>query len=84
MNVHKVYARNLAKKVKYSLLKKRFEQILKTLREDPSALTDSFEKLQPYEDQKYSRRLNIHCRVVYTVDAHGKGVYICSAWSHYD
>lgn len=88
MSMYKVYVKNSAKKdlkkVKYSSLRKRFEQILVTLKEDPFAPTDSFEKLQPYEEGKYSRRLNIQHRVVYTVDIKEKAVYIWSAWTHYE
>jgi len=71
-------------KLKRSHLQERFEHITATLKQNPYAPTDSFEKLQPPSARFYSRRLNGQHRVVYTVDESTKTVTIYSAWSHYD
>lgn len=88
MSEYKILIKNSAKKdlkkVKYSPLKARFEAILQTLKTDPFKPTDSFEKLYPLAEKKYSRRLNLQHRVVYTVDIDKKEVVIWSAWTHYE
>ncbi|HCX8987710.1 TPA: Txe/YoeB family addiction module toxin, partial [Staphylococcus aureus] len=51
---------------------------------DPYKITQSFEKLEPKYLERYSRRINLQHRVVYTIDDRNKVVLILSAWSHYD
>lgn len=86
--MYKVVIKNSAKvdlkKVKQSNLKKQFEEVIKILKENPYYPNQSFEKLRPYEEKKYSRRLNTQHRVVYKVDEARKIVEIYSAWSHYE
>ena len=88
MNSYEVVIKNSAKKdlekIKYSHLIKNFNEIIQTLKEDPFALTQSFEKLQPRSTQLYSRRINQQHRVVYKVDVIEQRVEIYSAWSHYE
>ena len=85
---YSVLIKNSAKpdlrKVRQSHLKTRFEEIIKTLKEDPFAPTDQFKKLVPYSEGRYSRRLNYQHRVVYKVDEEAKEVHIFSAWTHYE
>ena len=85
---YRVLIKNSAKpdllKVKQSRLAKRFEEIVKTLKENPYAPSDQFEKLVPYSKGRYSRRLNYQHRVVYKVNEDAKEVHIFSAWTHYE
>lgn len=86
--MYKVIIRNSAKpdlkKVKRSNLKNNFLEIVQQLKENPFEDNQSFEKLQPPIAEKYSRRMNVKHRVVYTVDRENKVVKIWSAWSHYE
>ena len=77
-------ARPDLKKLRDSRLRDRFEQIAATLKTDPFAPTDSFEKLHPLGSRLYSRRLNSQHRVVYRIDEAARVVTIYSAWSHYE
>ena len=65
-------------------MKKNFLEVVKQLKENPFEDNQSFKKLQPPIAGKYSRRMNIQHRVVYTVDKENKVVKIWSAWSHYE
>lgn len=88
MTNYKVVIKNSAKtdlkKIKQSNFKKQFEAILEVLKQDPYYPNQSFEKLQPKQAGRYSRRINQQHRVVYTVDEAEKIVEIYSAWSHYE
>jgi Txe/YoeB family toxin of toxin-antitoxin system len=84
---YRVFIKNSAKadlkKLKRSYLRDRFDEIIAVLKDNPYAPTDSLEKLLPYSDGLYSRRLNHQHRVVYAIDEQAKAVYIFSAWTHY-
>ena len=88
MSNYTVAIKNSAKvdlrKIKQSNLKKQFEEVIQTLKEDPYMPTQSFEKLRPTDEGRYSRRLNRQHRVVYKVDEEDKVVEIYSAWTHYE
>lgn len=75
-------AKSDLKKIKRSNLKKSFDRIVRQLKEDPFNDSQGFEKLTPPIAKKYSRRLNVQHRVVYTIDKTNKIVDIYSAWSH--
>ncbi|HGF7975143.1 TPA: Txe/YoeB family addiction module toxin [Enterococcus faecium] len=60
------------------------QQNLQTLKEDPYLPTQSFEKLKPTHEGRYSRRLNRQHRVVYKVDEDEHVVEIYSARTHYE
>lgn len=83
----KVRIRNSAKsdlkKLKHSNLKTEFLAVVKQLKINPYENNQGFEKLQPPIAGKFSRRINIQHRVVYTIDKKNKIVNIYSAWSHY-
>lgn len=72
------------KKLKHSNLKDSFNDIVTQLKEDPYKNNQGFEKLVPPIAKKYSRRLNIQHRVVYSVEDKNKTVNIWSTWSHYE
>ena len=55
-----------------------------TLRKDPLAPNQGFEKLVPPIKGFYSRRINIQHRLVYKVDQDTQTVIIYSAWSRYE
>lgn len=86
--MYKVRIKNSAKsdlkKVKHSNLKKNFDEVIKQLQADPYKPNQGFEKLTPPLARKYSRRMNVQHRVVYTVDDQQKVVSIYSVWSHYE
>lgn len=77
-------AKNDLKKLKQSNLKSSFLDIVETLANDPYEQSQSFEKLQPKNEGRYSRRINHQHRVVYKVNEELKQVEIYSAWSHYE
>lgn len=70
--------------IKQSPLKKNVDEILKVLKNDPYEQSQSFEKLLPKSEGRYSRRLNHQHRVVYIIDEEHKIVTLYSAWSHYE
>lgn len=72
------------KKIKRSNLKDNFQDVVDQLKKDPYKNNQGFEKLEPPISGKYSRRINIKHRVVYTVDEANKIINIYSAWSHYE
>lgn len=88
MNSYEVVIKNSAKKdlkkIKQSHLRKNFNTVIQSLKEDPFAPTQSFEKLQSRSDGFYSRRINQQHRIVYKVDEDARRVEIYSAWTHYE
>jgi len=54
------------------------------LRLDPYLYSPSFEKLSGDLQDAFSRRINIHHRLVYQVLDESKTVKIISLWSHYE
>lgn len=88
MSKYSIQIKNSAKvdlrKIKQSNLRAQFEKVIQTLREDPYLPTQSFEKLKPTHEGRYSRRLNRQHRVVYRVNEDEKIVEIYSAWTHYE
>lgn len=86
--MYTVVVRNSAKsdlkKIKQSQLIGNFQSIVTQLKINPYFPNQSFEKLTPPASGKYSRRLNIQHRVVYTIDQDAKLVKIYSAWNHYN
>ncbi|MFR0551548.1 Txe/YoeB family addiction module toxin [Ligilactobacillus salivarius] len=77
-------AKSDLKKLKRSNLQDSFDTIIKQLKKNPFEHNQGYEKLKPPIDGKYSRRINVQHRVVYTVDKKDKIVNIYSAWSHYE
>ncbi|MCL2653776.1 MAG: Txe/YoeB family addiction module toxin [Propionibacteriaceae bacterium] len=75
---------DLAKLKQHQHLRDRFDQVIATLKHNPYAPTDRFEKFQPPSARFYSRRLNGQHRVIYTVDDITRTVTIYAAWSHYE
>lgn len=82
-----VYSRQAvkdAKKLKAAGLKPKAEALLAVLRADPLQNPPPFEKLVGDLAGAYSRRINIHNRLVYEVFAGQKTVRVLRMWTHYE
>lgn len=73
-----------AKKVKAAGLKPRVEELLAILETDPFQIPPAFEKLVGDLAGAYSRRINIHNRLVYEVFAQERVVRVLRMWTHYE
>jgi toxin YoeB len=73
-----------AKKVKAAGLKSKAESLLAILTSDPFRSPPPFEKLVGDLAGAYSRRLNIHNRMVYEVFAKEQTVRVLRMWTHYE
>ena len=73
-------AKSDLKKIKKSNLKTSFQDIADQLKKDLYKKDQGFDKLEPPISDKFSRRINIKHRVVYTIDDTNKIVNIFSAW----
>ena len=82
-----VYSRQAlkdAKKLKAAGLKKRAEDLLAILQTDPFRNPPTFEKLVGDLAGAYSRRINLHNRLVYEVFPKEKIVRVLRMWTHYE
>jgi Txe/YoeB family toxin of toxin-antitoxin system len=70
-------------KLASSGLKDKAEKLLTVLAENPYQSPPSFEKLRGTSTPVYSRRINIHHRLVYQVFESGRVVKILRMWTHY-
>jgi Txe/YoeB family toxin of toxin-antitoxin system len=73
-----------AKKLKTAGLKAKAEELLELLRRDRFGSPPSFEKLVGDLAGAYSRRINIHNRLVYEVFAKEHTVRVLRMWTHYE
>ena len=73
-----------AKKLKAAGLKPKAEELLEILKLDPLQNPPSFEKLIGDLAGAYSRRSNIHNRLVYEVFPKQKKVRVLRMWTHYE
>ena len=73
-----------AKKLKAAGLKAKAEELLEILRTDPLQSPPSFEKLIGDLAGAYSRRINIHNRLVYEVFPKQRTVRVLRMWTHYE
>ena len=73
-----------AKKLKATGLKPGAEELLAILANDPLQNPPAFEKLIGDLAGAYSRRINIHNRLVYEVFAKQRIVRILRMWTHYE
>ena len=82
-----VYSRQAqkdAKKLAAAGLKTKAMELLDILRRDPFQNPPSFEKLVGDLAGAYSRRINIHNRLVYQVFAKERTVRVLRMWTHYE
>lgn len=73
-----------AKKVKAAGLKPGVQELLALLEKDPFQSPPSFEKLVGDLAGAYSRRINIHHRLVYEVFTKERVVRVLRMWTHYE
>ncbi|MDG4474928.1 Txe/YoeB family addiction module toxin [Thiovibrio frasassiensis] len=73
-----------AKKIKRAGLKPKVEELLSFITENPFQNPPSYEKLVGDLTGAYSRRINIHHRLVYQVIAEEKAVKVLRMWTHYE
>jgi toxin YoeB len=73
-----------AKKVKAAGLKPKVEELLAVLERDPFQVPPSYEKLVGDLAGAYSRRINIHNRLVYEVFSKERVVRVLRMWTHYE
>jgi toxin YoeB len=72
-----------SKKLKAAGLKARAERLLEILKKNPFQTPPSFEKLVGDLAGAYSRRINIHHRLVYQVLKEIRTVKVIRLWTHY-
>jgi Txe/YoeB family toxin of toxin-antitoxin system len=73
-----------AKKLKAAGLKPKAEELLAMLRKDPMQNPPTFEKLVGDLAGAYSRRINIHNRLVYEVFPKVRVGRVLRMWTHYE
>ncbi len=73
-----------ARKLKAAGLKPKAEKLLAMLAKDPFQNPPPFEKLVGDLAGAYSRRINIHNRLVYEVFTKQKTVRVLRMWTHYE
>jgi len=73
-----------AKKLAASGLRPKVEALLEVLARDPFKDPPPFEKLVGDLTGAYSRRINIHHRLVYQVLPEIKTVKVLRMWTHYE
>lgn len=69
--------------MQYPAMKKRVDQLLDVLRDNPYHNPPPYEKLKGDLNGMYSRRINSQHRLVYQVFEEEKIVRILSMWTHY-
>jgi Txe/YoeB family toxin of toxin-antitoxin system len=72
-----------AKKIAASGLRSKAEEIIRILRENPFQTPPPFEKLVGDLAGAYSRRINIHHRLIYQILTEEKVIKIIRMWTHY-
>ncbi len=82
--VYTKQAQKDAKKLKGTPLAGKARALLLLLAKDPFRVPPPFEKLLGELDGAYSRRINIHHRLVYQVLRKEKIVKVLRLWTHYE
>ena len=82
--VYSKQAQKDAKKLAAAGLKSHAQALLDILATDPFARPPPFEKLVGDLAGAYSRRINIHHRLVYEIHTAEKTVRILRMWTHYE
>ncbi|MBQ6375852.1 Txe/YoeB family addiction module toxin [Candidatus Saccharibacteria bacterium] len=72
------------RKIRAAGLAPKVERLLEVLRSNPFTTYPRYEALSGDLKGYYSRRINIHHRLLYTVDTKKHVVAIFRAWTHYD
>jgi toxin YoeB len=82
--VYTKQAQKDAKKLRRSGLKQKALTILEILKEDPFKTPPPYKKLVGDLTGAYSRRINIHHRIVYQIIQDKKIIKIIRMWTHYE
>jgi toxin YoeB len=82
--VYTKQAQKDAKKLAAAGLKEKAMELLKILESDPFQSPPPFEKLLGDLSGAYSRRINIHHRLVYQVYTEERAIKVIRLWSHYE
>lgn len=82
--VYTKQAQKDARRLAAAGLKRKAEELLKVLRQNPYQNPPPFEKLVGDLAGAYSRRINIHHRLVYEVLAKIRTVKVIRLWTHYE
>jgi Txe/YoeB family toxin of toxin-antitoxin system len=82
--VYTKQAQKDAKKLSSSNLRSNAETLLEILKSDPFAPYPPYERLLGDLSGAFSRRINIHHRIVYQVFEERKIVKILRMWTHYE
>jgi len=77
-------AKKDAQKIAAAGLRPQVERLLAVLRSDPFKTPPRYEKLVGDLRGAYSRRTNIHHRLVYQVYEEEKTVKVIRLWTHYE
>ena len=78
------HAQKDAKKLSIAGLRKKAEELLKILGDNPYQKPPPFEKLVGELSGAYSRRINIKHRLVYQILDEEKVVKVIRMWTHYE
>ena len=73
-----------AKNLKSAKLWKNAQKILEVLRRNPFQNPPPYEKLVGDLEGAFSRRINIHHRLIYQVNKQEKIVRVLRMWTHYE
>lgn len=73
-----------AKKISRANLRPKAEALLEILGKNPFQQSPPYEKLVGDLEGAYSRRINIHHRLIYQVYKEEKTVKVIRMWTHYE
>lgn len=82
--VYTKQAQKDAKKIASSGLRPKVERLINTIVENPLQTSPPFEKLVGDLSGAYSRRINIHHRLIYEIIEEDKVVKVIRMWTHYE
>ena len=82
--VYTKQAQKDAKKLSQTGLKSKAKKLIETIAENPFQNPQAYEKLVGDLSGAYSRRINIHHRLVYQVHEDEKIVKVIRMWTHYE
>ena len=82
--IYTKHAQKDAKKLAASGLKRKAQELLNILKENPYQTPPSYEKLVGDLSGAYSRRINIQHRLVSQVLEEEHGVKVLRLWTHYE
>jgi len=82
--VYTKHAQKDARKLAASGLKRKTQELLKVLKENPYQNPPPYEKLVGDLSGAYSRRINIQHRLVYQVFEEEHVVKVLRLWTHYE